>query len=256
MVRSFSFALVFLLTSLDSNAQERSPVLVELFTSEGCSSCPPADAVLEHLARLQPVRGAEIIPLGFHVDYWNQLGWADPYSSADFSARQENYSEAFGGDRIYTPQMVVDGSSEFLGDESLASKAIATASKQPKAGIKMTLSPRCELLSSVKLTVLELSTPSTVDATELFIAVTESGLVSKVARGENAGRTLRHTAVVRQLRSLGEVNRGPKSSVTSTQLSLDKEWNRGAIQVVAFLQEKRSRRILGATAQPLCEAAR
>ena len=120
----------------------------------------------------------------------------------------------------------------------------------------MTLSPRCELLSSVKLTVLELSTPSTVDATELFIAVTESGLVSKVARGENAGRTLRHTAVVRQLRSLGEVNRGPKSSVTSTQLSLDKEWNRGAIQVVAFLQEKRSRRILGATAQPLCEAAR
>jgi len=103
------------------------------------------------------------------------------------------------------------------------------------------------------VTVPQLSTSSTGDAAELFIAVTESGLVSKVARGENAGRTLRHTAVVRQLRSLGEVNKGPKSSVTSTRLSLDKEWKRGAIQVVAFLQEKRSRRVLGATAQPLCE---
>jgi len=255
MVRlSFGLVLAFLLTALDSNAQERSPVLVELFTSEGCSSCPPADAALEHLARLQPVRGVEIIPLSFHVDYWNQLGWADPYSSPNFSARQENYSQVFGGDRIYTPQMVVDGSSEFLGDESLAIKAVATASKQPKAGMKMTLSPRCELLSSVKLNVPQLSTSSTDDATELFIAVTESGLVSKVARGENAGRTLRHTAVVRQLRSLGEVNRGRKSLVTSTQVSLDKGWKPGAIQVVAFLQEKRSRRILGATAQPLCEA--
>ena len=253
MVRSpFRLMLIFLLASLHTLAGERSPVVVELFTSEGCSSCPPADAALEHLARSQPVRGAEIIPLGFHVDYWNRLGWADPYSSPAFSLRQEEYSEAFGGDRIYTPQMVVDGSREFIGDESLAIKSVAAASKQPKTGIEMTLSPRCELSSSLKLTVAPLSSSSTGDASELLVAVTESGLVSKVVRGENAGRTLRHTAVVRQLRSLGEVARGEKSSVTST-LSLDKGWKRGAIQVVAFLQEKKSRRILAATAQTLCE---
>src|SRR5712692_9441430 len=117
MIRSsLGLALVCSLFSLEARAGDRSPVLVELFTSEGCSSCPPADAVLERLERNQPVPNAQIISLGFHVDYWNQLGWADPFSSAAFSLRQEEYSNAFGGDRIYTPQMVVDGAREFVGE--------------------------------------------------------------------------------------------------------------------------------------------
>src|SRR5678809_1209433 len=92
-----------------ATAEPRPPVLVELFTSEGCSSCPPADAALSALARDPAFKSAEVVALELHVDYWNQLGWADPFSAPEFTARQEEYGRLLGGDGLYTPQLVVDG---------------------------------------------------------------------------------------------------------------------------------------------------
>ncbi|MCU1263294.1 MAG: hypothetical protein JWO80_6179, partial [Bryobacterales bacterium] len=104
-------------------AQTRTPVVVELFTSEGCSSCPPADKLLAEIERAQPVANAQVLVLSEHVDYWNRLGWRDPFSSVQFSQRQSDYSAAFQKDGVYTPQMVVDGRAEFVGSNAGDAKA-------------------------------------------------------------------------------------------------------------------------------------
>ena len=114
------------------------PVLVELFTSEGCSSCPPADALLSRIGQTQPVRGADIIALEEHVDYWDRLGWKDPFSSEAATDRQGDYGAAFGGSQVYTPQMIVDGRTEFVGSSDPdALRAIRTASQAPKPAVRL-----------------------------------------------------------------------------------------------------------------------
>src|SRR5262249_53559615 len=152
---------------------ERVPVLVELFTSEGCSSCPPADVLLMQLDQLQPIAGAEVIALSEHVDYWNYLGWADPYSSSTFSRRQEEYSDAFGGDKVYTPQMVVDGQREFVGSRvSEAKETIAKAAKTAKAKVSLTaMQPSAEGVS-IKVDIDNLANLSGSSKADLMLAIT------------------------------------------------------------------------------------
>lgn len=224
------------------------PVLVELFTSEGCSSCPPADELLAKLEQTQPVAGAEIIALSEHVDYWNRLGWADPYSSAEFSDRQNSYARAFDTDDIYTPQMIVDGRVQFVGsNRDRASQAIADAARAAKARIDISLRNATVDTANLAISISDLQSAWTGDSAEVLLAITESGLRSSVSRGENAGRSLNHTAVVRALSSLGSIDSQSKSFSAEPVVRIEKKWKRENLKAVVFVQERASRRVLGAS---------
>jgi hypothetical protein len=226
------------------------PVIVELFTSEGCSSCPPADENLSKLDKTQPIQGVEVIGLGEHVDYWNKLGWTDPYSTAEFSRRQSRYSDAFNEDSVYTPQMIVDGRDEFAGGNiDRARAAIAKAAQSRKASIQVLSIENSDAanLSALKLSVHVRDLPRLTagDSAEVLLAITENNLRSQVSRGENAGRYLRHSAVVRELTVLGDVTDGQNFDAEPT-IGLANGWQRDNLRAVAFVQERGTRRILGA----------
>jgi hypothetical protein len=217
------------------------PVIVELFTSEGCSSCPPADALLAKLEKEQPVDGAEIIVLGEHVDYWDRLGWRDRFSSHEFTKRQEAYAERFNIDSAYTPQMIVGGAKEFNGADSReASEAISNSISQSVATVGM--KP-----AGAKLDISVSQAPK---GAEVFLAITESGLTNSVLRGENTGRTLTHTGVVRLLRSLGKVAADGTFSA-NPELKSEAEWKKPNLAAVVFVQKAGNREIVGAGRLPL-----
>ena len=218
----------------------RTPVVVELFTSEGCSSCPSADALLSQLTKNQPIAGVDVIALGEHVDYWDHGGWADRFSSRRFTTRQNDYANSFRKNTVYTPQMIVDGQAQFVGsDEDAARTAIARAARQPKAHV---LLGRTGDTLSVRVDHLPLSAKS--DPAEVVLAITESGLSSSIGGGENAGRRLGHSAVVRQFTSLGVVSGGTFSA--SPTVRPVSGWRRETLSAVVFVQERGSRRIVGA----------
>jgi hypothetical protein len=219
-------------------------VLVELFTSEGCSSCPPADALLAKLHREQPVAGASIIPLSLHVDYWDHQGWKDPFGSKAFTARQQAYSRNLGDDRVYTPQMVVDGREEFLGnDEAAARRAIESALQRP--GLALRLDARVAA-GSLRLSIDLPAAPADAEPIDVMVALAEDDLTSTVRRGENSGRTLTHVAVVRKLETLGSLER--ETFVANGQMVLDRAWKTQKLRAVAWLQGRKSRHVYGSAA--------
>jgi hypothetical protein len=213
-------------------------VLVELFTSEGCSSCPPADALLMELDLRQPVAGAEIIALGEHVDYWNDLGWKDRFSSSQYSQRQSQYASRFNLGSVYTPQMVVNGRDEFVGnDTSRAARTIANAA-HPLAS-----RPEIAIVAGGNDLDIRIANAGK-HARDVFLAIAESDLSTQVGRGENHGRLLRHTAVVRELRKIGATSDGQFSG--RTELKLKSDWQRAKVRAVVFLQDPSSLEIVGA----------
>ena len=222
-------------------------VVVELFTSEGCSSCPPADALLARLDDQQRLGNAEIIALEEHVDYWDQQGWRDPFSGAQWAARQQEYASSFGNEGVYTPQMVVDGRAEFVGSsQGKAKTTIVQAAEQPKADVALTGLDTGSEKAHVRIAVTKLPGVTTRDA-HIWLAVTETGLHSNLKAGENSGQDLHHAAVVRSLRKVGDAKAGKDIAYSSEQeVRLDSAWKRENLRVVVFVQDPKSRHILGA----------
>lgn len=176
--------------------------------------------------------------LALHVDYWNYLGWKDEFSSPLFSQRQEFYAQAFKLGSSYTPQMVVDGRTEFTGSNlGKAANAITEAAKIQKGKIEL-------VEKDGKLTVKIADLPAHENAS-VYLAIAEDNLVTKVARGENSGKTLEHQSVVRELRVIGVLDSSRKSFETETALQFNQNWKRENIKAVVFVQENASRKIFG-----------
>jgi hypothetical protein len=218
------------------------PVLVELFTSEGCSSCPPADAYLQKLDA-QPVPGTQFIVLSEHVDYWNHIGWRDPYSSAAFSQRQDQYGSKLGLETVYTPQMVVDGVSEFVGsNRHEAEQAFAKAHTAPKVEVRIS---NVTLKDGVLRAHIESAQLPQGTKADVVLVVALNRAESQVAHGENAGRHLTHVAVVKSLARVGAAD-AAKPFSSDVSVKLDRALQPDNLRVVAFLQEPGQGRVLGA----------
>lgn len=227
------------------------PVFVELFTSEGCSSCPPADALLTKLQEQQPVSGVEIIGLEEHVDYWDQQGWVDPFSSEQWTERQQKYAAARRDDGVYTPQMVIDGRAQFVGSrEREARQEIAQAATRARAEVSLTPQNAAKHdTAQFQISVGKLTDPTPGNTIDVWLGLTEIGLHSSVTRGENAGENLHHAPVLRELRKIGAAESGKVPSFTADGvLKLDHSWNRQNLRAVVFVQENRTRYILGSAA--------
>jgi len=214
---------------LVADTHATAPVVVELFTSEGCSSCPPAD---ELLAELHEAHGDHLIALAYHVDYWDRLGWADPYGDASYSERQRAYARA-GDGRVYTPQMIVGGTQGFVGsNRAHAQSAIGDANE---LAVDISLSAQVNGSDAV----IDISILDAPDSSVLHLMLVQKATHTDVRRGENRGRRLNHVRVVRQLVTVPPV---PGSHT----ISLPDGLQAGDVQVVALVQDGPVGRILGA----------
>lgn len=217
---------------------DRQPVVVELFTSEGCYSCPPADKVLAQLSETENP-SADVITLSLHVDYWDSQSWRDPFSSLAYSKRQDIYSASLGGEN-YTPQMIVDGREAFVGsDAARAQKAIAKAAQAAKATV--------ELAQTADKIKIKISNAPAHENANVFLAVTENNLASSVRGGENSGRKLTHDSVVRELKSVATLASAQNTLEIETVFEMKPDWKKENLRLVVFLQENKTRKIFGAS---------
>jgi len=220
----------------------RVPVLAELFTSEGCSSCPPADRILEMLATEQPVDGVYVIGLSEHVTYWDHQGWRDPFGSRSLTQRQTAYGAHFNLESIFTPQLVIDGTTQIVGsDTSQLQRVLAERARSPKSPLTIEAGPTDNGVA-VSAAGAGLAAGVAEDA-ELVWVVAEDNLVVDVKRGENAKRTLRHAGVVRTMVTK-KLDSSKAAFDTSTVLPLAAEWKRDQLRLVAFVQARKTKRVI------------
>ncbi|MFZ0678810.1 DUF1223 domain-containing protein [Candidatus Binatus sp.] len=233
--------------SQTDGAADGAPVVLELFTSEGCSSCPPADALITELGSSMK----SVIPLAYHVDYWNHLGWSDPFSSRQWSERQSDYARAMNLDGEYTPQMVISGGWQCAGsDAGSIERAVAaarSASPLGRTSVQASLADAGSRKLDVKVNAQLLSTAGT-GRLVVMLAIYENGLVSKIGAGENGGREITYDYTVRKLLPAFELDAAqPGSFVQEMTIDLDPSWSLDHLGVAAFIQDPTSLRIEGAS---------
>jgi hypothetical protein len=229
-------------------AFSRPPVVVELFTSEGCSSCPPADALLQKFDT-QPYPDLQLIVLSEHVDYWNHIGWTDPYSSRGYSDRQSAYGNRLRLDSVYTPQIIVDGTDEFVGSSSQAAeRALRKAGGESKVPVHISAVRLEGNLLRLHLDTGPLGPPFR--KADMIVAVALNHAESQVRAGENSGRRLTHVAVVRKFVTAGSLEQDHSFS-QDVVVKLDKKFDPADLRVIAFLQEPGPGKILGASLEKL-----
>ena len=221
----------------DAEAPTERPVLLELFTSQGCSSCPPADRVLSRLNAEARAGDLSVVALSFHVDYWNRLGWTDPYSDAAYSQRQRIYARKLGDNRVYTPELVVDGRTGHVGSrEREVRQAIRSAgARQQVLPVDISVMPSGK--NTLELTYTLGQVPG---GTLLQVVLVDPMVNNEVPRGENRGRHLEHVQVVRSFQTI----ESPKKSGT-VQLDLNTLDYPEQGQVVVFLQDAETWHVLG-----------
>lgn len=216
-----------------TSANSPTPVLVELFTSEGCSSCPPADRLLQELDSKQPIAGAQLIVLSEHVTYWNSDGWKDPFSSQDITDRQNAYGKQFKLASVYTPQMVVDGEWQFTGsDERSLQESVEKARAERTIPVK--ISSAIDSPGKLK---------AHVEASEgsgaVYVILALNHAESQVLRGENGGHRLSHVAVVQSFEQIGNFKKGKEFS-KDVEIKIPHDADPANLRVVAFVQQSDS----------------
>ena len=235
--------------SQDRGSFESSPLVLELFTSQGCSSCPPADNFLRELAQ-DPEWKGQIVPLAFHVDYWNYLGWEDPFSKKAWTERQGDYVQAMGGSTMYTPQIVIQGSIESVGSKrEQVKRALLAQMQNPRAHLfKISLDEldRAEGVINGTFSV-EGTTPESIGSFLLVAVAFETGMLTKVSSGENAGKTLKNDFVVRNLIILGQLQEDIKVGITQQfEIVSDGRVKSNQLGLAVFVQDSSTMHILGA----------
>lgn len=239
------FVLVFAMMSLAHSAAAQNPAkensgfaVVELYTSEGCSSCPPADELLTKLTQWANSQQIPVYTLSFHVDYWDYLGWKDPFSREQFSQRQRQYAWVRQAESVYTPQMIINGGDGFSGyRDDLAKEAIERGLSQSSL---VTLNVSLRDVSNDTIT-FQYNVPDVFTDLVLNVALVESELVSHVQRGENSNRTLSHSNVVRAFKSVPLTK-----SEGDLRLKLAPEMNPKNLSVVAYVQNPKTMRVIAA----------
>ncbi|MEP7009753.1 MAG: DUF1223 domain-containing protein [Acidobacteriota bacterium] len=218
--------------------------VVELFTSQGCSSCPPADRLLSEIAA-EPAFAGKVVPLAYHVDYWDYIGWTDPFSSADWSARQKQYAQAYNTNRIYTPQLVVNGTEEMTGSEERKVRAAIAKALAEKPAVDLDLTVE-KTPAGLRAKVTASHAGALPRDADVLVALVENGLVTKVGRGENGGRTLKNDAVVRRLLRAFALGAAPGGHGTgSVDLQVGEATAGRKLGVAAFVQDPKTKAIQG-----------